>query len=153
MPGKFELYKDVGGRFRFRLLGENGERVLISDGFARKVLALEAIVSVLKTAPEATLIDLTVAGNGEIQLTEHAPVADTPPEREQEREAQPVPAPRVVKKAPVRKKAAAKKRVARPATPPPPEPAPEPATDKKKAHKAKHGKKKSKKRKGKKNKK
>ena len=78
MPGKFELYKDVGGRFRFRLTGENGERVLVSDGYAKKVLALEAIVSVLKMAPEATLIDLTVAGNSEILLTDDDSVEESP---------------------------------------------------------------------------
>ncbi|MCB1759770.1 MAG: DUF1508 domain-containing protein [Gammaproteobacteria bacterium] len=149
MAGKFELYKDVGGRFRFRLLGENGERVLVSDGYAKKVLALEGIVSVLKMAPEARLIDLTVAGNGEIQLTENASVVETLPE--QDPEAEPAPAPQAAaRRRPLRKKAAVRRRVAKPAAEPAPLPAAAPEAEKAQEKKSKHKKKKSKKRKGKK---
>ena len=104
MPGKFELYKDVGGRFRFRLTGESGERVLVSDGYAKKVLALEAIVSVLKMAPEATLIDLTVAGNSEILLSDDT--VEDPEKTAVSTGSQPLP----------RKRAPARKRVTKKAT-------------------------------------
>mgnify|MGYP001817851466 CR=1 FL=1 len=30
MPGKFEVYKDKGGKFRFRLKATNGQTILVS---------------------------------------------------------------------------------------------------------------------------
>ena len=68
MPGKFELYRDVRERFRFRLKAHNGEKILTSDGYEQKAFALDAIVSIMKNAPEAALIDQTLPKNGEITL-------------------------------------------------------------------------------------
>jgi len=33
MPGKFEVYKDKGGEFRFRLKASNGQSILASEGY------------------------------------------------------------------------------------------------------------------------
>jgi uncharacterized protein YegP (UPF0339 family) len=50
MAGKFELYKDAKGNFRFRLKAGNGEIIA-----ARRT----AIASVHKNAPDASVVDLT----------------------------------------------------------------------------------------------
>ncbi|MCB1753183.1 MAG: DUF1508 domain-containing protein [Gammaproteobacteria bacterium] len=60
MPGKFELYKDVRDRYRFRLISEKGELILSGDGYKQKVLALDAIVSIMRSASEAAVIDLSL---------------------------------------------------------------------------------------------
>lgn len=51
MAGKFELYKDKGGEFRFRLKAGNGEIILASEGYKRKSSALSGIESVRKNGP------------------------------------------------------------------------------------------------------
>lgn len=68
MPGKFELYKDVRERYRFRLISENGELILSGDGYTQKVLALDAIVSIMRSASEAAVIDLSLPGQDEIPI-------------------------------------------------------------------------------------
>lgn len=76
MPGKFELYKDVRERYRFRLISENGELILSGDGYTQKVLALDAIVSIMRSASEAAVIDLSLPDEGEIDIEEEHPVWD-----------------------------------------------------------------------------
>ena len=51
MAGKFELYKDKGGEFRFRLKAGNGEIILASEGYTSKANASNGIESVQKNAP------------------------------------------------------------------------------------------------------
>ncbi len=48
MAGKFELYKDKAGKFRFRLKASNGEIILASQGYASKAGARKGIASVQK---------------------------------------------------------------------------------------------------------
>lgn len=50
MAGKFELYKDKAGEFRFRLKAGNGEIVLTSEGYSSKSSAMNGIESVQKNA-------------------------------------------------------------------------------------------------------
>ena len=50
MPGKFELYKDKGGKFRFRLKASNGQIILASQGYKSKPSAKNGIASVQKNA-------------------------------------------------------------------------------------------------------
>ena len=50
MPGKFELYKDKAGQYRFRLKAGNGEIVLSSEGYASKSSAKNGVKSVQKNA-------------------------------------------------------------------------------------------------------
>nr|WP_319251767.1 YegP family protein [uncultured Celeribacter sp.] len=51
MAGKFELYTDKAGEFRFRLKAGNGEIILASEGYKQKASAENGIESVRKNAP------------------------------------------------------------------------------------------------------
>lgn len=51
MAGKFELYKDKAGEFRFRLKAGNGEIILASEGYKQRASAENGIESVKKNAP------------------------------------------------------------------------------------------------------
>lgn len=57
MPGKFELYKDKAGKFRFRLKAGNGEIIAVSEAYESKAAAKNGIESVKKNAPTAGIID------------------------------------------------------------------------------------------------
>ena len=50
MAGKFELYTDNAGEFRFRLKAGNGENILASEGYKQKASAENGIESVRKNA-------------------------------------------------------------------------------------------------------
>ncbi len=59
MAGKFELYKDRAGEYRFRLKAGNGEVIaLASEGYSSKASALKGIESVRKNAPEAPVVEV-----------------------------------------------------------------------------------------------
>ena len=51
MAGKFELYTDKAGEFRFRLKAGNGETILASEGYKQKASAENGIDSVRTNAP------------------------------------------------------------------------------------------------------
>lgn len=51
MAGKFEIYKDKGGEFRFRLKAGNGQNILASEGYKKKASAENGIASVKTNAP------------------------------------------------------------------------------------------------------
>ena len=51
MAGKFEVYKDKAGEFRFRLKASNGQIILASEGYKQKASAMNGINSVKKNAP------------------------------------------------------------------------------------------------------
>jgi uncharacterized protein YegP (UPF0339 family) len=59
--GKFEVFKDKSGEFRFRLVATNGQVIAASEGYAAKPSAMEGIDSVVATAPTAVVEDLTAA--------------------------------------------------------------------------------------------
>lgn len=50
MAGKFELYKDKAGEFRFRLKAGNGEIILASEGYKAIGSAKNGIAAVQKNA-------------------------------------------------------------------------------------------------------
>ena len=50
MPGKFELYKDKAGKFRYRLKATNGQVILSGQGYKTKVSAKNGISSVQRNA-------------------------------------------------------------------------------------------------------
>ncbi|GGC97352.1 YegP family protein [Aquisalinus flavus] len=52
MAGKFELYKDNAGEFRFRLKAGNGENILASEGYTQKASAQNGIDSVKKNSTD-----------------------------------------------------------------------------------------------------
>lgn len=51
MSGKFELYNDKAGEFRFRLKAGNGQIILASEGYKAKASATNGIESTRKNAP------------------------------------------------------------------------------------------------------
>jgi uncharacterized protein YegP (UPF0339 family) len=57
--GKFELYKDAAGKFRFRLKAGNGEIVPVGEAYESKATALNGIDSVKRNAADAALDDQT----------------------------------------------------------------------------------------------
>ena len=59
MAGKFELYKDSRGEFRFRLKAANGEVIATGEGYKTEASARNGIESVKKNAPDAPIVDLT----------------------------------------------------------------------------------------------
>lgn len=59
MAGKFEIYSDKGGKFRFRLKAGNGEIIASSEAYESKAAAKNGVASVQKNAAEATVVDLT----------------------------------------------------------------------------------------------
>ncbi len=52
MAGKFEIYKDKRGEFRFRLKASNGQNILASEGYKTKAACQNGIQSVMKNAPQ-----------------------------------------------------------------------------------------------------
>ena len=53
---KYELYKDKGGEFRFRLKAANGEIIGKSEGYKAKASAKKGIASIAKNAPDAPIV-------------------------------------------------------------------------------------------------
>lgn len=50
MAGKFEIYTDKAGEFRFRLKASNGQAILASEGYKAKAGCTNGIESVKKNA-------------------------------------------------------------------------------------------------------
>jgi uncharacterized protein len=59
MAGKFELYTDAAGKFRFRLKAGNGEIIAVGEAYDSKAGALNGIESIKKNAAEAAVVDQT----------------------------------------------------------------------------------------------
>ncbi|MCC3305631.1 YegP family protein [Sneathiella sp. HT1-7] len=64
MAGKFELYKDKAGEFRFRLKAGNGEVVGTSEGYKAKASAENGIASVMKNAGDEGRYEFKEGKNG-----------------------------------------------------------------------------------------
>ncbi|MDJ0354425.1 DUF1508 domain-containing protein [Pseudarthrobacter sp. PH31-O2] len=58
MAGKFEVYKDKSGGYRFRLKAGNGETLASSESYKTKASALNGVESVKKNAG-SDIVDLT----------------------------------------------------------------------------------------------
>ncbi|MEG2870709.1 MAG: YegP family protein [Clostridium sp.] len=54
---KFEIYKDKGGKFRFRLKAHNGQEVLASQGYTAKASCKNGIQSIIANAPSSPIIE------------------------------------------------------------------------------------------------
>jgi len=50
MPGKFEVYKDKAGEYRFRLKAANGQNILTSEGYGKKTSCMNGVESVKKNS-------------------------------------------------------------------------------------------------------
>jgi len=57
MAGKFELFTDKGGQWRFNLKASNGQVIASSEGYASKASALNGIASVKSNAPGAETVE------------------------------------------------------------------------------------------------
>lgn len=60
-PGKFEIYKDAKGQFRFRLKAGNGEIVATDEAYESKAGVLKGVDAVKRAAADATIEDKTGA--------------------------------------------------------------------------------------------
>ncbi|WP_460797008.1 YegP family protein [Microbacterium sp. GXF0217] len=58
MAGKFELYQDKGGDYRFRLKSGNGEVIATGQGYSSKSGALNGIDSVRRNAADAEVVEV-----------------------------------------------------------------------------------------------
>ena len=58
MAGKFELWTDKGGDWRFNLKASNGQVIATSQGYASKASAINGIDSVKSNAPGAEVVEL-----------------------------------------------------------------------------------------------
>ncbi len=57
MAGKFELYTDKAGEYRFRLKAGNGEVIATGQGYSSKSGALNGIDSVRRNAADAEVVE------------------------------------------------------------------------------------------------
>ncbi len=58
MAGKFEIYKDASGSWRFRLKASNGEVIASSEAYSSKASAENGIESVKRNAPDAPVVEV-----------------------------------------------------------------------------------------------
>lgn len=56
--GKFEVYTDKAGEYRFKLKAPNGEVIAVSEGYNSKKSCMNGIESVMKNAPKAKIVEL-----------------------------------------------------------------------------------------------
>ena len=52
MAGKFEVYKDKAGEFRFRLNASNGQTILASEGYKARASCMNGVESVKTNAAD-----------------------------------------------------------------------------------------------------
>lgn len=64
MAGKFELFKDPRGQYRFRLKAGNGEPILSSESYAQRAGAQNGIESVRQNAPIDSRYERKMSSNG-----------------------------------------------------------------------------------------
>lgn len=68
MAGKFEVYKDKAGEFRFRLKAGNGETILASEGYKQRASCNNGIASVRKNAPLDKRYERKETKNGQFRF-------------------------------------------------------------------------------------
>jgi len=56
--GKFEVYTDKSGHWRFRLKAVNGQIVATGQGYSSRATCIKGIESVKANAPSAEIIDV-----------------------------------------------------------------------------------------------
>ena len=60
--GRFEIYKDSAGKFRFRLKAANNEIIVASEAYESKSGCKKGIQSVRDNAAKAEIVDMTKEG-------------------------------------------------------------------------------------------
>ena len=63
--GKFEIYQDKRGEYRFRLKAGNGQTILASEGYTTKSACENGIASVKKNAPDDARYDRLTSKGGD----------------------------------------------------------------------------------------
>lgn len=58
MAGKFEVYQDKGGKYRFRLKAGNGQTIAVSEEYESKAACMNGVESVKENAPEASVVEI-----------------------------------------------------------------------------------------------
>jgi uncharacterized protein YegP (UPF0339 family) len=58
MAGKFELYQDKAGKYRFRLKAGTGQVIAVGEAYESKAAAENGIASVQQNAPGATIVEV-----------------------------------------------------------------------------------------------
>ncbi len=58
MAGKFEMYKDKAGKYRFRLKAGNGEVIAVGEAYESKAACENGIQSVIKNAADAKVVEV-----------------------------------------------------------------------------------------------
>ena len=58
MAGKFELWVDKAGEYRFNLKASNGQVIATSQGYSSKASAINGIDSVKTNAPDAEVVEI-----------------------------------------------------------------------------------------------
>jgi uncharacterized protein YegP (UPF0339 family) len=69
MAGKFEVYADKAGQYRFRLRAGNGQVVLSSEGYTSKANAINGVGSVQKNADSKAQFDASESKGGKFRFT------------------------------------------------------------------------------------
>ena len=59
MIGKYKLWKDAQGEWRFNLIAGNGQVIAVSEGYTTKSSAKKGIISVRVNAPFAPIKEET----------------------------------------------------------------------------------------------
>jgi uncharacterized protein YegP (UPF0339 family) len=57
MAGKFDVYEDTAGRFRFRLKASDGQVVATGEAYETKAAALKGCESVQRAADGAQILE------------------------------------------------------------------------------------------------
>ena len=68
MAGKFEVYKDKKGEFRFRLKASNGQNIMGSEGYAKKASCMNGIESVRKNSQDPKRFEKKTTASGKYTL-------------------------------------------------------------------------------------
>lgn len=69
MAGKFEIYKDKAGEYRFRLLAGNGENILASEGYKSKSSAMNGAASVQKNCSDPACFEKKKTPSGKFRFS------------------------------------------------------------------------------------
>lgn len=69
MAGKFEVYKDKAGEFRFRLKAGNGQNILSSEGYSAKASCMNGIESVQKNSQNPDRFKVKQSDSGKSSFT------------------------------------------------------------------------------------
>lgn len=77
MAGKFEVYKDKSGEFRFRLKAGNNQNVLSSEGYKTRASCLNGIESVKKNCANAKRFEMHATPGGKYRFKLTSPNGQT----------------------------------------------------------------------------